>query len=273
MTNTAISPSVTWRQRFKQARRERVMRFGLYLTRGLADFFGRQSTVGDAPVLDSKHFAFLHSFTDDWQRIKAEVTEILKHRETIPLFQEVSSDQMRISTGNNWRTFILFGFGEKLVKNCKQAPVTTRLLESVPNLQTAWFSILGRGYHIPSHRGVTKGILRAHLGLIIPKQADGCRMRVGDSIKVWHPGEIFVFDDTYDHEVWNDTTEERVILLFDFDRPMRFWGRLVNYVFVQMLKLTAYYQEPKRNMVTFEDRFEAAVRRASENLERLSDAG
>ena len=118
----------------------------------------------------------------------------------------------------------------------------------MPNLQTAWFSILGPGYHIPAHRGVSKGIVRAHLGLIIPKEAEKCRMRVGDTINVWRPGEIFVFDDTYEHEVWNDTEEERVILLFDFDRPMRFWGRLVNSTFVRLMKLTAYYQEPKKNM-------------------------
>ena len=272
MTDTANTPSNTWQQRFKMARRKRVKRLGKNLIRGLGDFLRRQSMVGDAPVLDSKHFTFLKSFTDNWQTIKAELTEILKHREAIPLFQDVSSDQKKISMGNNWRTFILFGFGEKLEKNCKQAPVTTRLLEAVPNLQTAWFSILGPGYHIPAHRGVSKGILRSHLGLIIPKQAEKCRMRVGDTINVWRPGEIFVFDDTYEHEVWNDTKEERVILLFDFNRPMKFWGRLVNSTFVRLLKLTAYYQEPKKNMATFEDRFEAATRRANENLEKLSDA-
>jgi ornithine lipid ester-linked acyl 2-hydroxylase len=271
MTDTAHTPPKTLQQRFKKARRKRVKRFGKKLIRRLANFLGRQSLVGDAPVLDSRQFTFLKTFTDDWTTIKAEVTEILKHREAIPLFQDVSVDQMKISKGNNWRTFILFGFGEKLEKNCKQAPVTTRLLEAVPNLQTAWFSILGPGYHIPAHRGVSKGILRAHLGLIIPRQAEKCRMRVGDTINVWRPGEIFVFDDTYEHEVWNDTKEERVILLFDFDRPMRFWGRLVNSTFVRLLKLTAYYQEPKKNMVTFEERFEAATRRANENLEKLSD--
>ena len=270
MAYTANTPPKTL-QRFKKARRKRVKNFGKKLIRQLANFLGSQSLVGDAPVLDSKQFAFLKTFTDDWTKIKAEVTEILKHREAIPLFQDVSVDQMKIAKGNNWRTFILFGFGEKLKKNCKQAPVTTRLLEAVPNLETAWFSILGPGYHIPAHRGVSKGILRAHLGLIIPKEAEKCRMRVDDTINVWRPGKIFVFDDTYEHEVWNDTKEERVILIFDFDRPMRFWGRLVNSTFVRLLKLTAYYQEPKRNMATFEDRFEAATRRASENLEKLSD--
>ena len=156
-------------------------------------------------------------------------------------------------------------------KNCRQAPATTALLEKVPNLQTAWFSILGPGYHIPAHRGVTKGILRAHLGLIIPREAEKCHMRVGDTDNVWREGEIFVFDDTYEHEVWNDTEDERVILLFDFDRPMRWPGRMLNSAFVRALKFSAYYQQPKKNMATFEDRFEAAARQANENLEKLSD--
>lgn len=269
MADAAHTPPKTL-QRFKKARHKRVKAFGKKLTRGLADFLGRQSTVGDAPVLDSKHFPFLKNFTGNWEKILAEAREILKHREAIPAFQEISPDQKRISKGANWRTFILFGFGNRLEMNCKHAPLTTRLLESVPNLQTAWFSILSPGYHIPAHRGVSKGILRSHLGLIIPKDAEHCRMRVGDTINVWRPGEIFVFDDTYEHEVWNDTQEERVILLFDFDRPMRFWGRAVNKMFIALMKHTAFYQEPKKNLATFEERFEAATRRAGENLEELS---
>jgi ornithine lipid ester-linked acyl 2-hydroxylase len=271
MSDTTTTTPATWQQRFKKARRKYIKNTGKSWFRSLANFLGRQSLVGDTPVLDLKHFPILGSFTDNWETIRAEVVEVLKHREAIPAFQEVSPDQKKISKGKNWRTFILYGFGLKLEKNCRQAPVTTRLLEAVPNLQTAWFSILSPGYHIPAHRGVIKGIVRAHLGLIIPKDAEKCRLRVGDTINVWRPGEIFVFDDTYEHEVWNDTTEERVILLFDFNRPMRFWGRVVNGGFVRLMKLTAFYQEPKRNMENFEDRFEAATRRANENLEKLSD--
>ncbi len=88
---------------------------------------------------------------------------------------------------------------------------------------------------------------------------------------VWREGGIFVFDDTYRHEVLNETPDERVILIFDFDRPMRFWGRQLNSLFVGLLKLSAFYQEPKRKMKGFEDRFEAATLRASANLEKLSD--
>jgi aspartyl/asparaginyl beta-hydroxylase (cupin superfamily) len=272
MADTTSNAPKTFQQRFRKARRDTVKRFGRRLIRRLASFLGSQSKVDDVPVLDSAHFPFLTNFTDNWQTVRDEVSQILKYREAIPLFQDVSPDQMRISRGNNWRTFILYGFGSKLEKNCRQAPVTTRLLEAVPNLQTAWFSILGPGYHIPAHRGVTKGILRAHLGLIIPKDAEKCYMRVADTINIWRPGEIFVFDDTYDHEVYNNSDEERVILIFDFDRPMRIWGRALNWTFVSLLKLTAYYQEPKKNMQTFEDRFEAATRRANQNVEKLSDA-
>jgi beta-hydroxylase len=270
MTNKTDNSTLTGYQRFKKARRKKVKIWGRSLTRNLANFLGRQSLVGDTPVLNSNHFPFLATFTENWETIRAEVKEILKHREAIPAFHDISPDQKKISVGTNWRTFILFGFGIKLEKNCKQAPETARLLEAVPYLQTAWFSILSPGYHIPAHRGVSKGIVRAHLGLIIPKEAEKCRMRVGDTINVWRPGEIFVFDDTYEHEVWNDTAEERVILLFDFDRPMRFWGKLVNNTFLSMMKLTAFYQEPKKNVHDYEDRFEAATRRANENLEKLS---
>ncbi|MGF7161739.1 beta-hydroxylase [Rhodoligotrophos appendicifer] len=258
-------------ERLKQQRRRYVKRAGKTFMRLLTDFFGRQSVVGDTPVLDTKHFPFLASFSENWTTIRAEIDEILKHREAVPAFQEVSPDQKRIAKGTNWRTFILFGFGEKLQKNCSKAPVTTALLEQIPNLQTAWFSILAPGYHIPAHRGVSKGILRAHLGLIVPKDAARCRLRVDDQICIWREGEIFVFDDTFEHEVWNDTEEERVILLFDFDRPMHFWGRAVNASFVKLLKLTAYYQEPRKKMQSLEDRFEAVTRRADANLERLGD--
>lgn len=255
---------------FKSARRKHVKRLGKRVTRRIADFQSRQSLVGDTPIIPIHYFPFLQAFADHVDEITSEVQRILRHREAVPTFQEVSIDQKKIATGTNWRTFILFGFGRKAERNCVQAPVTASLLERVPNLQTSWFSILAPGYHIPHHCGVTKGILRAHLGLIIPKQADRCRIRVSNVVVSWQVGEMFVFDDTYDHEVWNDTDEERVVLIIDFDRPMRFLGRLSNRLFIGLLKLTAFYQEPKRKMESFEDRFEAAVQRANKNLESLA---
>ncbi|MEE8258661.1 MAG: aspartyl/asparaginyl beta-hydroxylase domain-containing protein [Sphingomonadales bacterium] len=244
----------------RRVRRQTIKIGGMKLIRALAGFLGAQSKVGNTPLLDTGHFSFLPAFIENWPMIRDEVKEILKYREAVPPFQKVSTDQMRIAKDDNWRTFVLFALGTKMAKNCRHAPVTTKLLEQVPDLQTAWFSILAPGYHIPAHRGVTKGIVRAHLGLLVPVDQDKCRMRVDTEICVWRPGEIFVFDDTYEHEVWNDTKEERVILLFDFDRPMRFWGRALHAVIVWLIMKTAYYQEPIKRMQDFEERFEAATR-------------
>jgi beta-hydroxylase len=255
----------------KKRRRRLVKKTGKTFIRSMSEFLGRQSIVPDAPVLAPSHFAFTDTLEANWETIRDEARAILEHRDKIPSFDQVSPDQKRISKDGNWRTFFLFGFGERLAKNCAQAPETTKLLEQIPGIQTAWFSILARGYHIPAHRGVTKGILTCHLGLIIPKDAERCRIRVEDDILVWQPGKTLVFCDGYDHEVWNDTDEERTVLLIQFDRPMRLAGRLFSKAFVGLLKMTAFFKEPKKNMATFEDRFEAATKRANAALEKMSE--
>ncbi|MDE2384943.1 MAG: aspartyl/asparaginyl beta-hydroxylase domain-containing protein [Alphaproteobacteria bacterium] len=266
------APETSLSARYRVWRRKFVYEQGERFTRAVTAFFSRQSLVEDQPFLKNDDFPFLKMFTENWEQIRDEVREILKNREAIPAFQEVSPDQHLISKGKNWRTFFLYGFGEQLKKNCAQAPFTTALLEKVPNIEISWFSILSPGYHIPPHQGVTKGILRAHLGLIIPKNKEACRIRVDQQIQHWEPGKIFVIDDTFDHEVWNDTEEERVILIFDFDRPMKWPGRALLRFFIRIMKFTAFYQEPKKNLASFEDRFEAATRRNNENMEKLADA-
>jgi len=271
MTETSTDDS-TLSHRFKAWRRQAVYDTGEKFSRVVTRFFSTQSLVEDKPFLNNDDFPFLQMFSDNWERIRDEVRIILQNREAIPAFQEVSPDQKLIATGKNWRTFFLYGFGEQLKRNCAQAPFTTSLLEKVPNIEISWFSILSPGYHIPPHQGVTKGILRAHLGLVIPKEAENCRIRVDKQIRHWTPGEVFVLDDTFEHEVWNDTEEERVILIFDFDRPMRAPGRALLRFFIWAMKFTAFYQEPKKNLANFEDRFEAATRRNNENMEKLADA-
>jgi len=251
--------------------RRRVKRYGKRFAHWLSSYQSGQSLIPDTPFLSNEHFPFLREFEDRWEEMQVEAREILKLREHIPGFQDISPDQYRIATANNWKTFVLYGFGKRMERNCKQAPVTAEILSRVPKIQTAWFSILAPGYHIPAHTGVTKGILRAHLGLMIPTEYEKCRIRVGEEVKAWETGKVFVLDDTYNHEVWNDTNEERVILLFDFDRPMRTGGRFMNWLLLKLMKLTAFYQEPKKNIQDYEARFEAAAKRANENLEKLSD--
>ncbi|PHR60387.1 MAG: aspartyl beta-hydroxylase [Robiginitomaculum sp.] len=270
MANADI-PSPERPKSISGGRRRFIKKIGKKALLKVSEIQTKKSLVPTTPFIDNKYFDFLPQFEEHWQEIEKEAREILKFRDEIPGFEDISPDQYRIAKDNKWKTFVLYGFGTRLEKNTALTPVSARLLETIPNLQTAWFSILAPGYHIPAHKGVTKGIVRSHLGLIIPKDYEKCRIRVDDQIMPWQAGKVFTFDDTYEHEVWNDTDEERVILLFDFDRPMKFSGRFLNKLMMKLMKMTAYYQDPKKNLASAEDRFEAAVKQAGANLEAMSD--
>jgi len=245
-----------------RARRRAVRRVGRRFIKRVADVVARQGLVADRPVHDVGHYPFIAGFEADWEKIRAEVDALLLHRAHLPAFHEISPDQYKISHGDRWKVFILFGFGVPSERNCARCPETARLLRGVPGLQTAMFSILSPRYHIPRHRGVSKTMLRVHLALHVPSEGEKCRMQVGDETFHWEPGRCVVFDDYYRHEVWNDTDEERVVLIFDFVRPMRPLGRLINAGLVWGIKRTAYFKDGERNLKSWDERLEAAVRNA-----------
>jgi aspartyl/asparaginyl beta-hydroxylase (cupin superfamily) len=78
------------------------------------------------------------------------------------------------------------------------------------------FSQLQPGAHIPPHNGLVNTRLIVHLPLIVPGK---CRLRVGNEVREWQEGKAWVFDDSIDHEAWNDSDRTQVILLFDIARP------------------------------------------------------
>ena len=186
---------------------------------------------------------------------------MLKERELIPAFHEISPDQTRISKGDHWKTHILYGFGRRIETNCQRCPETAKVLESIPGMMTAWFSMIDPGYHIPPHRGPTKSFLVCHLGLLVPKDKDKCYLRVADRKLTWEEGKCFVFDDTFDHEVRNDTDEHRVVLLVHVERPMRAPGRILSKLFIALIKASPYVKDGVKNMKKWEDRYAAALRR------------
>ena len=260
MSSTA---QVTIGERFSKMKRAAIIGFGTWFVRSISSFLANQSLIGDPEFFDNDVFAdettLLEKNTDV---IRKELVEVLRTREYIPAFQQVSPDQVEIAKGDNWKTFILFGFGFPAEKNCERCPETVKVLEQIPNLKNAWFSILKPGYHIPPHRGVTKGLVRIHLGLIIPDEKEKCRIRVGSQIRHWETGKCMVFDDTFDHEVWNETDQERTVLFIDVVRPLKTPGRLLNNFFLWAIRKSAYVQDGRKNTADWEEKFEAAVRRA-----------
>ena len=115
--------------------------------------------------------------------------------------------------GDAWKAFALYAFGRKVEANCRLCPETTRLVEAVPGMLTAGFSRLEPGAHIRPHTGFDRGVYRCHLGLKVPPE---CALRVGDETRSWRERECLVFDDTREHEAWNRSPTERVVLLVDF---------------------------------------------------------
>ena len=118
---------------------------------------------------------------------------------------------------DGWSVFGLYSFGIKMDKNCAICPKTTALLEQIPGLMTGGFSHMKPGTHIAPHSGAPEGVLRCHLGLIVP---ENCAIRVGGEVRGWAQGKTMVFDDTFEHEAWNKSEESRVILLLDFESPL-----------------------------------------------------
>ena len=257
-------------KRFRKARRRTVKRWGRKFIDGVAGFVARQGLVKDQPIHDPGDYAFLQPIEANWTTIRAELGELLKDRERLPAFHQISPDQKSISKLDRWKVFILFGFGVPSQRNCARCPETAKLLRAVPNLQSAWFSIIAPHYHIPRHRGVSKTALRSHLGLIVPEARERCRMQVGDQTVSWEPGKCIVFDDFFPHEVWNDTEEERIVLIFDFTRPMRLPGRMINGLLTWGIKRTAYFKDAERNLKNWDERLESAVTTANEIMDKMS---
>lgn len=217
--------------------------------RALNDFQGRHSPIGIAPIFpESRVFPFTVPLEDAWKEIRTELDAILEHRERVPAFHQISPDQARISRGDNWKTFTFYVMGHRVDDNCARCPDTAALLDRLPGLQNAFFSILAPRYHIPPHCGPSRALLRAHLGLKVPADRDNCWIRVDDQYHHWQEGRVVVLDDTYEHEVRNDTDEERVVLFLDFDRPMDLPGRIVDAVLVRVMRLTAFVRDPLKNL-------------------------
>ena len=129
-----------------------------------------------------------------------------------------------------WNTFILKYYQDFNKTNCEKCPITTHLLKQLPEVNLAMFSILEKGKQLYPHHGPWGGIMRIHLGLIIPESNPA--INVGKEKYHWKEGEIVAFNDTYLHSVDNpmENGGDRVILFLDINRPdvPKFFHKITN---------------------------------------------
>jgi len=180
-------------------------------------------------------------------QIRAELEAVLGGWDQIPAFEEIQPEQERITHDKRWKTYVFYGYGAWVEPNRAACPATTALLEAVPGLRAAMFSILAPGKQIPPHRGPYAGVLRYHLGLWVPDPAR-CGIRVGPDVARWAEGESLLFDDSYDHEAWNDSEEVRAVLFLDVVRPLPQPLAWLNELLLRGLAQSAFVKGGQENL-------------------------
>jgi beta-hydroxylase len=218
----------------------------------------RYSLIPTTALLDKKHFPWIADVEAQADIIREEALHLLRHQGAIPPLNQISPDHARIGRDGKWRSFFLYGYGFRLEGNCLRAPRTAQIISRIPQLNTAFFSILEPGAHIARHTGVTRGLITCHLGIVVPEKAEDCHMQVGDEHVYWQQGKILTFDDTLPHEVWNETDEIRCVLLIQVKRPLRLPGRLLSDTFLGIVRRTGFVKDARRNLGQWEQAYKMA---------------
>ena len=173
----------------------------------------------DFPWLDKVEAA-----TDD---IRRELLAVLKDQSAFEPY--IQSDPKRprkeqdgMQDNPDWGAFYLWKDGEMVSENARRCPRTMEIMAEAPLARvknrspSVLFSLLRPGARIPPHSGLVNTRLICHLPLIVPPH---CALRVGNDVRVPVEGKAWLFDDTVEHEAWNQSEKPRVILLFEIWRP------------------------------------------------------
>lgn len=181
------------------------------------------------PFFERSHFPWLETLEAATDTIRGELDSLLQAG--LPGFEPyvqyapgTPENQFKaLNHAREWSSLWLWKDGEAQSESMARCPETAALLEQLPLADqpgfapTALFSALAPRTHIPPHTGSTNARLLVHLPLVLPGPA---RFRVGNQQREWRLGEAWVFDDTIEHEAWNDADETRVILIFDIWNPL-----------------------------------------------------
>ncbi len=178
------------------------------------------------PWYDPAQFPWAAKLEAAVPEMRAEIEAVLAGEQGLEPY--VQADEDRASRGHSllgdarWSAFHLYKQGERVEENASRCPRIMELLDLPPipriarRSPMALISILKPGTHIPPHNGMLNTRLICHIPLIVPP---GCRLRVGAEIRDVVEGKAMIFDDSFEHEAWNDGDSARAVLLFEIWRP------------------------------------------------------
>ncbi|MGI9293793.1 MAG: aspartyl/asparaginyl beta-hydroxylase domain-containing protein [Pseudomonadales bacterium] len=177
---------------------------------------------------DRESFPWLDQIEAATEKIRAELLEVMQDIDNFTPYLVSDSNTVQINDSSNvdnpdWGAFYFYQEGKRVEKNAQRCPQTMQALEAAPLPQVrgstphALYSRLAAKTKIPPHVGLINTRLICHLPLVVPENCGG--LRCGNQVQHWTEGKAYVFDDSIEHEAWNDSDEDRVVLLFDIWRP------------------------------------------------------
>lgn len=178
---------------------------------------------------DNADFPWLKELEDAVPAIREELLQVLREdgAEFTPYVDHPLGAPVNqwaeLNRSMKWNAFFLWKDGVRMDKQCGRCPKFAALLDTLPMIgipnfgPTVLFSVMEPRTHIPPHSSVTNARLVVHLPIVVPP---GCRFRVGNETREWREGKAWVFDDTLNHEAWNDSDERRVIVMIDVWNPL-----------------------------------------------------
>ncbi len=202
-----------------------------YFKDKLNRFYGRYVGYNQRPTFFDidKTYPSLNQITQHFQTIQNEFHQVLTATPQLPRYHDIDPGEAEISDAceKRWNVYMLYLLGFQLEQANKLCPTLCALLQKIPNLIQAFFSILEPGKSIPLHDGPYLGYLRYHLGVHIPKN-EPPRIIVNKQPYTWREGEAVLFDDSWPHEVKNNSNDFRAVLILDVLRPMPLLPDLIN---------------------------------------------
>lgn len=155
---------------------------------------------------------------------------------------ELSQAQKHLNEDKKWKAFFVFVYGEFTPEAEKYFPQTVKLVEKWKNdLTLLFFSNLEPGKHIPAHKGNNHGVIRSQLGIDI-QQPETTGLRVEDKIVQLKNKDLFIFDDTFEHEAWNKGSAVRTVLIIDSCKKFPHFYNTINKYLLGKVKNTTYVQ-------------------------------
>jgi aspartate beta-hydroxylase/beta-hydroxylase len=156
-------------------------------------------------------------FQRRFEEVRGEIERLLEKR-SLRRYQDI--DPARAAeVSADWKLYYAYFLWEENANARTELPVTLSIVKSIPHAMNATVAVLEPGVSLAAHAGPYAGVLRYHLGIRVPRK-NPPRLRVHDRHYTWKAGESIVLDDVFDHEVYNEAEEIRVILMVDFMRPM-----------------------------------------------------